>query len=544
MAAQDPKTDQPDSLKDISEKEAVSSPSQAPPEQPAPPLVKPSLDQPPEPMPVKTDQPPPLSSPVEPEEKLSEGKVPSAEKPGVSLTEEIKTPVVSTEPVSPPGSEPPPPPKGAEELSSSFSFASPGRRAIKKIARILIIFLIILGIGGGIYYFLKTRQEGPTEEKTLVYWGLWEDGEILEEVIQDWEREYPQIKIEYVRKTKDRYREQLQSSLAREEGPDIFRFHSSWLPMFKEELSPLPSTVMEASQFEEAFYPVAVSDLKIGANIYGLPLEIDTLALFYNKEIFRAAGKSLPTTWDELRKLASELTVRDASGQIQIAGAAMGGAGNIDHWPDILGLMMLQNGVDLAKPKGELSRDRVWDLNFPSSTLAFAGGKLAMYFGYSWDVFEILRANESLDFGIAPMPQLPKREVINWASYWVEGVSKRSQNQTEAWQFLEFLSRPEELRKFYLAASKTRLFGEPYPRKEMASELIDDPLVGVFVKQAETARSWYLCSRTFDNGLNQAMIQYFEDAVNAVNQGAGAEDALDTASKGVAQILSRYQVSR
>jgi len=375
-------------------------------------------------------------------------------------------------------------------------------------------------------------------------------------VIADWEKDHPHIKISYLRHKKEEYRERLQSALARDEGPDIFRFHNTWLPMFKEELSPMPPLVMNGAEFEEAFYPVATSDLKIGASIYGVPLEIDTLALFYNEDLFRAAGKTPPTNWDQLRRLASELTVRDSGGRIQIAGIAMGGAGNIDHWSDILGLMMLQNGVDLSTPKGKLAedaltfytyflgRDKVWDSNFPTSTLAFAGGKVAMYFGFSWDVFEIERANKDLNYKIVSVPQLPERDPVAWASYWVEGVAKKSQYQEEGWQFLKYLTSEEVMRKFYQAQTKTRLFGEPYSRKSLASELKNDPLLAPFINQAIFAKSWYLCSRTFDNGINAAMIKYFEDAVNAVNRGKGAPSVLQTASKGISQVLSRYRVSQ
>ena len=94
----------------------------------------------------------------------------------------------------------------------------------------------------------------------------------------------------------------------------------------------------------------------------------------------------------------------------------------------------------------------------------------------------------------------------------------------------------------YENASKTRLFGEPYPRAEMASLLSQDPIVGSIVTLAPDAQSWYLASRTFDGatGINSQIGKYFEDAINALTTGTPAAKALETVAAGVAQVLSQY----
>ena len=166
-----------------------------------------------------------------------------------------------------------------------------------------------------------------------------------------------------------------------------------------------------------------------------------------------------------------------------------------------------------------------------------------MYFAPSWRVFNIKEINPDLKFEIVPVPQLPGNK-ISWASYWVEGVSKKSEHQEEAWEFLKFLSKKETMQKLYSEESKVRLFGEIPPRVDMASLYQSDPHVAPFLEQAPYARSWYLASRTWDNGINEKMIKYFEDAVNAVLEGKTAKEALQTCAQGVSQVLSRYQASQ
>ena len=158
---------------------------------------------------------------------------------------------------------------------------------------------------------------------------------------------------------------------------------------------------------------------------------------------------------------------------------------------------------------------------------------------------KIKNINPNLDFRVVPVPQLPGTDLA-WASFWVEGVAKKSKYQKEAWEFLKFLSTPETMQKLYQAESQARLFGEPYSQVQMASMITTDPLVAPFVSQASKAQTWYLCSRTWDNGINDKMIKYFEDAVNALNNpnlGKTAKDVLQTTSQGVAQTLSQYGLS-
>ncbi len=436
--------------------------------------------------------------------------------------------------------------------SDSFSLKERSGGGLKKVFLIFGILAVLVLGGLAIFKLVIPRFQKP-QQVTLNYWGLWESQTVMQGLISEWESKNPNVKINYSQQSPKEYRERLQSALARNEGPDIFRYHITWLPMLKTELQPVPAEVMSASEFESAFYPVIKDNLRSGTGFLGLPLGIDTLALFYNQQIFQAAGKTPPTSWDQLRQLALDLTIRDDSGRIQTAGIPLGNTSNVEHWSDILGLMMLQNGVNLAQPVGNLAEDaltfytifskvdRVWDETLPSSTLAFATGKAAMYLGFSWDVFEIKNINPNLDFRVMPVPQLPGTD-ISWASFWVEGIGKRSTNQKEAWAFLKFLSSKEGLEKAYQAQSQVRLFGEVYPRTEMASSLASNTLITPFVNQAAKAQTWYLCSRTFDNGINDRMIKYYEDAVNAVNGGTAAADILKTTSQGVSQLLSQYDL--
>ncbi len=433
-----------------------------------------------------------------------------------------------------------------------------GSKKIILIAAGVIILLVTIFFV--VRAVISNKNKFTSNVDEIVWWGLWEDENIVLSVISDYEASNPKVKIKYVRQSKEDYRERLTSALAKGTGPDIFRFHNTWVPMFKSELDKVPANIFTVSDFSTIFYPVAVSDLTVGANLVGIPLEYDGLSLYINEEIFEKAGKDFPATWNELRQIARELTITDETGAITQAGVALGVTSNVDHWPEILGLMMLQNGVDLTKPTGKLAEDAldfytifsnsdgVWDATLPSSTVAFAGGKLAMYFGPSWRAFEIRLQNPNLRFKTIPVPQLPKTEAnerdMTYASYWAEGVWTRSKNKEDAWNFLKYVSSKEVLEKLYNQSSKSRMFGEPYPRQEMEILLKDHPIIGTTIEAAKTAQTWFLQSRTWDGptGINSQINKYFEDAINLVNTGKEAKVALEPVAAGVIQVLSQYGI--
>lgn len=416
---------------------------------------------------------------------------------------------------------------------------------------VLIVVLLVVRMFSG----------GKSGSSTITWWGLWEDQNVIAPMIAAYQVKNPGVKIEYVRQSQQDYRERLTSALAKGTGPDIFTFHNSWVPMFKNDLDTLPASVMNPADFAKTFYPVASSDLTSGTGIVGIPLMYDSLTLYVNEDIFNKAGKTPPTTWDDLRVLARELTVKDDQGIITQSGVALGRTENIDHWPEILALLMLQNGVDMGDPTGIPAEgaltfytlfstsDGVWDATLPASTQAFAAGKLAMYFAPSWRAFEIEQQNPTLKFKTIPVPQLPKdspnQADITYASYWVQGVSQRNTNKATAWDFLKFLSTQDSLQKLFTAESAQRKFGEPYPRSDMANLLTSHSILGSIIIQAPGAQSWYLYSRTFDGptGINSQMANYFGDAVNAMVTGnVTATKALETAASGVQQVLSQYRL--
>lgn len=426
----------------------------------------------------------------------------------------------------------------------------------KKVLFIIVGTVGLLLVVGLTVVSILLKRVTPT---TVNIWGLWEETGVVSEVVADYQRENSNATIKHVKQSPINYRERLTAALAGVSGPDIFLIHNSWLPMFKNDLSFMPSEVYPPAQYKTTFYPTVSRDFITGGKAFGVPLGFDALALYINEDILAAGGVLAPTTWDGVDGFfttAKKLTVRDANNRIRTAGTALGTASNVDHWQDILALMMLQAGVDLNSDPGAkkaqealtfyvsfATTGRIWDETLDSSTLAFAQGKVGMYFGPSWRWFDIKALNPNLKFKVVAVPQLTGADSVNYATYWGAVVSKKSKNQKLAWDYLKFASSRKELTKFYSAAAKLRGFGEPYSRTDMASLLSADPNVGPFINAGPTAKSWYLDSSTFDGetGINSRIGKYYKDAINSMLRGAGVDTVMETVTKGVGRVLKDYK---
>lgn len=433
-----------------------------------------------------------------------------------------------------------------------------GRRFSPKMILRVLIGLIVLIVVVVVIYFISTTlfsnknpEEGNAE---IVFWGLWEDGKTMQVIIDDFQRLNPNIKVKYQKQDIKQYRETLTTRIDNGNGPDIYYFHNSWYPMFFSMLLPFPSDTVSKDDFLNSFYPATQKDLVKNGAIYGVPMGMDTLTMYVNKDVFTSAGLSYPKTWNDFIDSARTLTVKDEEGKIKTAGAAMGTFENVNHAPDILSLLFLQNGVVFEDLEG--SRDRfigglnfyssfakdsnnVWDSTLDPSLLAFSKGNLAMYFGYSWDFFTIKAFNPTLNFEITTVPQLPNQS-INMASYWAVGVSSKSLYQKQALKFVAYLATKEVEEKMYSEQSKQRVFGQPFARVDLADALKDNPYVYPILLQAQTAESSAFVDSTSDNGLNQELNTYLGNAVNSVYNGTSMDTAFDTFSQGVSQVMQKY----
>jgi multiple sugar transport system substrate-binding protein len=393
--------------------------------------------------------------------------------------------------------------------------------------------LLVVLLGSGVLLTgCWNSEEVPSVESgpiTLVYRSVFERQEDIQPLIDEYMAQNEDVSIQFEQRNIRNYRDILEVALRSNNGPDIFRFHNSWVPSLRPYLAETTTKVSSELQYSQTFYPVVLDDLTSEGGYLGIPLMYDGLTLFYNKQLFREAGLiEPPRSWDEIlgpRGIAKRF---DVGGSPPIKGIAMGSTENVDHWEDIFALLALQAGADLGEPlasRASLESARsffkqaigegVWSSTMPESTEAFGQGRLAMYFGVSWRAFEIQEIDPQLQFESVPVPQLPG-STVGYANYWVEGVSNSlsEREQAAAWEFLSYLaSRDVAVKRYGLQDSK-RLFGEPFARVDLRQNISQNQYLGGIVASAPEARSWYLNGQVFGGGFNLEIANAYKQYIN------------------------------
>jgi len=483
-----------------------------------------------------------------------------------AVTEDVKPGMESTSQTVPIPEGAVPAGPGSDTYIPPPPFAEDNRK--KFIVVVVIVLFILLFLFAFISMIRRLGSRTPPKQNvTLTYWGLWEPPTVMQPIIDEYQRTHPEVTVNYLQSDPKQYRERLQAAIDRGEGPDIFRFHNTWVPMLANQLSAVPESVFTDETFTNTFYPVAKEDLKVGNTLAGIPLEIDGIMLFYNEDILKGANVDVPKTWIDMQEAVGKLTVLEGT-RVVTSAIALGTAENIEHFSDILSLMILQNGTNIKTSlfsctdassttcavealsfyrKFAETGQKTWDDTLENSILAFTGGKVAMIVAPSWQAHVIKSIAPTLNFKTAPVPQLPcDREpcpLVHMASYWVEGVSSKSSSKTAAWEFLKFLSQKETMEKIYTEQVKVfPLFGEPPARVDMAQSLADNIYLAPLLQAAPSMKSFYAISRTNDGetGLNTTLINYLKDAVNSLREGTSPETALKTAGNGFVQVFARF----
>lgn len=437
----------------------------------------------------------------------------------------------------------------------------------RKTLLIVGLVLFVLMISTGILLLINNRRKANTivtedgetvvvgDEVVLAYWGLWEPSTVMQPIIDEFEEENPNIKIEYSMQTFSNYESRLytrlqQATTSTEPTPDIFRIHNTWLPKFYQYLYPLPEEIMSAEKYKEIFYPTAIVDFTAkDGKIYAIPWEIDGLMVYYNKQLLEEAGVGTPPKdWDSFFDLAQRLTKRDSSGRITQAGVGIGTSRNVRHSAEILSFLLMQEGIeviDQTRTKVTLNTPKVQKVfetytNFArgdtaiwSSTLMtdlemFFAGSLAMMIGPSWRAFDIIEAAPNIEFDTAPLPQLEgNEEEVYLSSYWGDTVSRDTKNPTAAWKFIKFLSEKEQQKKLYSNSSKIRAFGEPYSLVELNKEMVGKTYVSAIAEMASYMKSW---QKGDEMGVNAAIDQAITDIIE---NGEDISTALKTAEEAI-----------
>ncbi|MFI9805065.1 extracellular solute-binding protein [Streptomyces sp. NPDC052301] len=156
------------------------------------------------------------------------------------------------------------------------------------------------------------KADGPV---TLTWWdtsNATNEAPTYKALVQQFEAANKNIKVKYVNVPFDQAQNKFDTAAGSKGAPDILRSEVGWTPAFAKKGYFLPLDGTEALADQAKFQPNLIKQAQYQGKTYGVPLVTDTLALVYNKALFKKAGiTEAPKTWDELKADAAKIDSKD-----------------------------------------------------------------------------------------------------------------------------------------------------------------------------------------------------------------------------------------
>lgn len=273
----------------------------------------------------------------------------------------------------------------------------------------------------------------------------------------------PDIKIVHQQATFRDFLQTILTSRISGRAPDIYNVYSIWGVQLTAN-GVLDAPPAEILDFVKGQYEAqTVEAATVGGKIWGVPAEVSTYLLVYNKALLKDAGYSAPPkTWDELTEMAAKITRTDAQGKVTVAGYAFGptpanavhpfrtllfSTGKNLFTEDLRSTNLTSpEAVEIVAKQAEMFKKNITS---PSMQVRdFPSGSVGMMITANW-FKDTLRQGLGDAFertvGVAPIPGGDNWRTYQYSFYY--GVDARSRQKAEAWRLVRWLNQPQEAGK-------------------------------------------------------------------------------------------------
>lgn len=385
----------------------------------------------------------------------------------------------------------------------------------KGLFKFLVVMLMfsLVALAGCSNSSKETKSDNNTKV-TITYWQYTFPAKVdeIKSLIKKFEDQNPNITVVTQDFPYDQYNQKVAAAMHAGTGPDILNLYYGWLPQYIKQgyLQPIPQDIMTTSEIEKKYIPM-IQASKIDGKYYTLPIAVRSLALFYNKDMFKAAGldpNSPPKTWDELIEDAKKMTKRDASGKLEQEGFAWDVNGQGYHAFEEV--FLRQWGVEPFSKDGKKvqwnssskgldaftywinmnKKEKIGEPNFLTDySTAFKAGKAGIIIDGSFNIKAIKDAAK-FDWGVTTLPLKEKDGLkSNFGSFWTNGIAKgvKGDKLKASEKFLKFLIS-EETQKDWL-----KNVGELPAFASFANDdsINRDPIYGPFVQGLKSAHATF-----------------------------------------------------
>jgi multiple sugar transport system substrate-binding protein len=385
-----------------------------------------------------------------------------------------------------------------------------------------VVLLVVLGfafaigilIFAGVLPGFRAKKAGV--EVYITMWGQIKTDIVANLIDEVNKKAGDSYKITYVEKNPATINEDLLEALAAGTGPDLILLPHELIFQNRNKITPLPFESFTERQFQDYFVD-AGQVFKTSQGWLALPVAVDPLVLYYNKDLYTNANiVNPPTNWEEFVATQPKLTIFDNLQSLSQSAVSLGTSNNVTNFKDILSLLLMQVGtaplslgakdtyqvgISSIEAKGQsnlaMSLDfynqfsnpqrstYTWNRSLAKDTEVFLAGKLANYFGLASELPSLAERNPHLNFDIASVPRLTKGVGLTVGHVYGLAVIKNSAKNNLAFSAISELA----LRDHSFAEISANLGAAPVRRSVLVVPQ-SNPSSQVFYREALVCRAW------------------------------------------------------
>lgn len=357
------------------------------------------------------------------------------------------------------------------------------------------------------------------DKKEVVIWDYFETDaqkQMMQSLIDGFNASQDEYEASHVYVPFADYEKQLTLGIASGELPDLVILDGCGMASFIQ--LGLFGDISDADINWDEYMEGPMESTMLDGKHYGIPFATNCTALYYNKDLFDAAGIDYPdenTTWDEFHEMAKALTKDGVSGFGNAATNTDEGTFQCLQWLYTAGgsYTDIEDGVDAYKLMQEMIEDGSWTkecVNWTQSDVNnnFMAGNLAMQQNGPWQIPGIEANAPDLNYGVTV---LPKKDADSEQATSILGgenmgvVNKDDTSGAEA--FLKYYDQTDVM------VDAMKQYGSYPPKTEAAKDSYwtDDPIQKAFLTQIDTSiprgpsAAWPSYSSAIQTGFQEVM---------------------------------------
>ncbi|AXI10532.1 ABC transporter substrate-binding protein [Oceanobacillus zhaokaii] len=241
------------------------------------------------------------------------------------------------------------------------------------------------------------------------------------------------------------------------------------------------------------FIPSALGSVKKGDNLYGFPVVTESTVLYYRKDILDEAGLTPPTTLDELKEQAEQLSDPDnglygfvARGKRSPAVTQFSSflySHGADFMKDGKATLNTPEAIDAFEYYGGMLKDYgppgTLNMSWPEAMAVFTQGKAVFYTDASalyTNATDPSKSNVADKVGFAPFPAGPGGNHVAAPPAWAVAIGANSEKKDAAWEFVKWATSKDivlKLQKTGITGALTSVWESPEGTEKFPKDLAE-----------------------------------------------------------------------